>query len=629
MENTSQSSRDMESDEKQNRKTGKKHRVRKVILILLLLVCVCIITGLFLLNYYVKRSTGSSIREEQQYARKVIDASALSDFRGNAISVFVDSDGQELSGTNADGSTIYLNYEEIPEHVVSAFIAIEDSSFWTNPGISYSGIIRAAMGYVGIGDEDSGGGSTITQQIVKLTYLSSEQSLDRKLKEIFMALEMNKKYSKEQIMEFYCNQVCFANGVYGIESAAETYFGIPASELSISQTAYLCAIPNRPTYYDPYEHPENALGRRDRILQAMEQQGFLTSEECQQAIAESLVLKKPEVKVDGYQITYAKECVIQYFMQKYAESREDAENRLNSGGYRITTSLNSEKQQIFQNSVDTNLAVQSTKNADTGIYELQGAVTAIDNATGKVIAIVGGRSQIATENAYTLNRAYQSFRQPGSAIKPLVVYTPALMKGYDAESFRTAVAKSTNSVATNTFAAITPEYGMSFLTAMDFRGIIDTDNGLPSALGGLTNGVTTVEMASAYAALQNHGIYRTPTCITSIQTLDGEELYQEEDSKQIYDSQAADQMVDLMKGVFNTPIGTAWRLEWYNASSVEVAGKTGTTNDNKDGWLCGVSADYTLAVWVGCDTPQAMSDLEGSSYPGSIWKECMLQLVNR
>lgn len=623
MENTSISSNG--SDQQLNKKYHKRHILKKVAFVLAVLLFLFLVLSVVVLNWYIKQSTGSSIKEQYDYARDIIDESSLSDFQGNAVSVFYDSDGDEIAGNINDESTIYLNYEEIPENVTNAFVAIEDSTYWKNNGVSYSGIIRAMLGYAGLGDKN-GGGSTITQQIVKLTYLSSEQSLDRKVKEIFMALEMNKKYSKKQIMEFYCNQVCFSNGIYGIESAAETYFGIPASELSVSQAAYLCAIPNRPTYYDPYTNPENALSRRDRILKAEYKQGLIDTDTYQSAISESLVLKKQEVKVDGYQITYAKECTIQYFANQYSESREDAEKRLNSGGYRIYTSLDSKKQQAFQNSVDTNLASQSIKNADTGIYELQGAAVAINNESGKVIAIVGGRSQIATENAYTLNRAYQSYRQPGSSIKPLIVYTPAIMKGYDAESFRTAVEKSINSVATNTFEAITPQYGMDFLRTMGFAGIVDIDNGLPSALGGLTNGVTTVEMASAYATLANHGGFRTPTCITSIQTLNGEELYQEVETTKVYDSDAADQMVDLMKGVFIN--GTARRLEWYNASNVEVAGKTGTTNDNKDGWLCGMSPDYTLAVWVGCDTPQPMSDLEGSTYPGSIWKECMLQLIN-
>lgn len=623
MENTSISNNGLEKQ--LNKKPRKKHILRNVVLLLAVLLLFLSIISIAGMNWYIKHSTGSSIIEQYEYARDIIADSSLSDFQGNAVSVFYDSDGNEIAGNINDESTIYLNYNEIPKGVINAFVAIEDSTYWKNNGVSYSGIIRAMLGYIGV-DDNSGGGSTITQQIVKLTYLSSEQSLDRKIKEIFMALEMNKKYSKEQIMEFYCNQVCFSNGIYGIESAAETYFGIPASELSVSQAAYLCAIPNRPTYYDPYTNPDNALSRRDRILSAEYRQGIIDKDTYQEAIAESLVLKKQEVKVDGYQITYAKECTIQYFMKQYSESYEAADTRLNSGGYRIHTTLDSKKQQVFQNSVDTNLAVWSTKDSETGIYELQGTAVAIDNTTGKVIAIIGGRSQIATENAYTLNRAYQSFRQPGSSIKPLIVYTPAIMKGYDAEPFRTAVEKSTNSVATSTFEAITPQYGMDFLRTMGFAGIVDIDNGLPSALGGLTNGVTTVEMASAYAALANHGSFQTPTCITSIQTIDGQELYKEAEATQVYDGDAADKMVDLMKGVFTN--GTARRLEWYSASNVEVAGKTGTTNDNKDGWFCGMSSDYTLAVWVGCDTPQPMTDLEGSTYPGSIWKECMLQLLN-
>ena len=255
--------------------------------------------------------------------------------------------------------------------------------------------------------------------------------------------------------------------------------------------------------------------------------------------------------------------------------------------------------------MDTNLAAYSEKDDTTGLYKLQGAVTAIDNT--------------------------------GSSIKPLIVYTPAFMKGYQPESYRHAVASSNNDTATQVFSEITPSYGISFLKEMDFDRIVAQDENLPSALGGLTHGVTVEQMAGAYRALSNDGLWSQPTCVVSITDIDGKEIYQgskyadkkgvSTETKQVYDKDAANSMVDVMKSVISS--GTASSMDWSTASNETAYGKTGTTNDNKDGWFCGSTSQYTISVWVGCDHPEEIADLHGNTYPLSIWKECMLALLNQ
>ena len=616
----------------------------------ILMIAIVLIMGISIvaLDIYLKVKTGNSIVDDINYAREVVDDSTSDTFKSSSGTIYYDVNGNVIGSENAAGngkSSSYLKYSEIPQNVVNAFAAIEDPSYWNNNGTSLSGLGRAFLGYVHILDTDSGG-STITQQVAKNTFLSQEISVDRKMKEIFMAMYLTKKYSKQDIMEYYVNQVYFANQVYGIEDAAQTYFGVSASELTLSQTAYLAAIPNRPSYYNPLEDSSNAIGRRDRILKAMLEAGYITESEYNQAIDETISIVTTEdatteeneddestvstetekANSTAYLLTYAEDCAEKYFADLYSISEDEASTMLAEGGYRIYTSLDPEVALSTQQAVDETLSFSSSED-DNGYYLIQGAVTVLDNSNGKVVAVVGGRSQESTSTLYGLNRAFQSYRQPGSSIKPLVVYTPALMKGYEVSDFETGVWKSDNTVAQTVFKDITPAYGVSFLQKMDFAKIVDEDETMAAALGGLTYGVTTVEMASAYSCISNSGQFIDPTCLTSVLNTDGEELYEDEESYQVYTKDVADDMAEILKGVIAEPSGTAYSMKWYDSSNIEVAGKTGTTNDNKDGWFCGFSSGYTVTVWVGSDDSKAVSGLAGSTYPAGIWKEVMLNLV--
>ena len=312
-----------------------------------------------------------------------------------------------------------------------------------------------------------------------------------------------------------------------------------------------------------------------------------------------------------------------------------------TAGYRIYTSFDLNLQQELQDSVNDALAGFTEVN-DEGVYALQSAAVCIDNDNGYVRAIVGGRSQ--DFSGYTLNRAFQSYRQPGSAIKPLTVYTPSFERGYTPDSVvkdepiedgprnangsylgqitvRTAVEKSVNTIAWKLYEELTPEVGLSYLENMNFAKLDANDYRPATALGGFTNGVSALEMASGYAAIENDGNYRTPTCIVKILDADGNEVYASEQTEEaVYKQNAARMMTDVLKGVITS--GTAHGL---GLGSMPSAGKTGTSNDQKDGWFVGYTRYYTTSVWVGYDMPKKLDKLMGSTYPGTIWQKFMLK----
>lgn len=615
-----------------------------------------------------------TFEEWNNYAERVATSINKEDFSINESSQIFGSDGELIATVKEGADTSYLSYNQIPQYAIDAFVAVEDRSFWTNPGYDIKGIASALLSSLKSGD-DARGASTITQQLVKNVYLSNERSIERKVKEILISRAITKQFSKREIMEFYVNDICYANGINGLAGASKAYFNKDVKELSLSQITYLCAIPNRPSYYDPYKNPDNALERRDKILEDMCECGYITKAQMIKAKAEKIVIERPTQAFNNYETTFAVDCAIKYLMkldgfnfkyefedddsykayhESYNEEYAEIRHKLYTGGYKIYTTLDTEACNNLQAILDEHLAFDSSINEETGIYELQGAITCIDNKTGKVIGVVGGRSQESDSQTYSFNRAYQSYRQPGSTFKPIAVYAPAMMSEYnytpnsivydidvstakkagvDAQklggqsyTLRNAVEWSRNGVAWQVFDRITPRYGMSFVTAMEFSNICKDDYYDSSALGGLTYGATTVEMASAYATLANHGDFREPTCISSMIDSKGKEIYVEYQLKEIYTDKAADDMIDILKGVIAN--GTAAKLSWNSSSDIQAFAKTGTTNDSKDGWLCGATPYYTISVWVGYDQPKTLSNLYGATYPGQIWKDSMLSVTD-
>lgn len=650
-------------------------RLRNVILILAIAFCALFAAG----NLMLKKATGQTLIGCMREAKDLVDSSTPDTFRLAQTSYIYSDDGTQLAALAESEDATYLSYEDIPADVVNAFVSVEDRTFWNNSGVDYKGILRVCVNYVKTKGQVAEGASTITQQLARGTFLSNEKTISRKIKEIFIARQLTKKYTKEQIMEFYCNSCCFANGIYGVEDASQKYFGRSVSDLSLSETAYICAIPNRPEYYNPLKNSENAISRRNKILQDMYECDYITKDAGDAALAENITVAEVSDEEDtfyNYEATYAINCAIRYLMKQdgfefkshfeddadydtynayYDEMYKQAKHKLYTGGYKVTTTMNLKAQKNLQKIFDKELAFNTEVDESTGIYKFQGAMTVIDNETGKVVAMIGGRSQDELQQTYSLNRGFQSFKQPGSSIKPLVIYTPALEEGYDANStlteidvtaakkstsekiskmggqkmsLRYAVEDSKNGCAYSLYNIITPKVGLSYIENMNFSKIVQQDYTLSSGLGGLHHGTNTVEMANAYSTLENHGEYRQADCISSILDASGNEIYEEPESKTVYTRTAADQMTDILEGVLNSSAGTAKGLKWSSASDVAAAAKTGTTNDNKVAWFCGYTPYYTISVWVGYDYPKYVKGLWGNTYPAYIWKEAMLYMID-
>lgn len=605
-------------------------------------------------------------------AKDAVDASSEDTFRFNETTVIYDKNGKVISSLSEDRNTVYLSYDEIPQNVINAFVAIEDRSFWTNAGIDVKGIGRVCVEAVKTQGKEVHGASTITQQLARNIFLSADVTLDRKLKEMAIALELTKKYTKEQIMEFYVNNIYFANGYYGIEAAAEGYFGKQAKDLTLSETCYLCAIPNSPTYYDPRENPERAKERRDLILDAMQEIGYISAKDVQDAKAEENTLCKASGMTGGYDTTYAVDCAVRWFMkldgfsfqyhfdsdadyksyqEKYEKEYETMRDELYRGGYRVYTSLDSRTQKALQKIADDYV---NKKREDLGLDDFESAVVLSDKK-GQVEAIIGG----AGGSNFGFNRGYQAYRQPGSSVKPLVAYTPALEEGYLPETpvkninvkeaqkllkdaavhgavadisqcsgktvtMRYGLEKSLNGVAYTLMNDLSPQKTVPFLEQMKFTEILPEDYTLSAALGGLTNGVLPVEMTGAYACLANDGKFNEPTCIISIIDRYGKERYQKPGEDYVYSEDASERMQDMLLGVAKN--GTAAGLKWYQSSDVPLYCKTGTTDDQKDNWMCGWAGDYVMSVWIGCDTPKNISTV-GAAGAGVLYKECMLSVL--
>ncbi|MCI9136178.1 MAG: PBP1A family penicillin-binding protein [Lachnospiraceae bacterium] len=644
---------------KKKKKQKKKYRVfwffAKFQILLLVLVAAA-------LGWYYFGGYAQKVNALQQEARLLVQKSNEETFRSVQTSVVYDANGKLISTLKGEKDVYYLEYDEIPAYAAAAMVSIEDKKFYRHNGIDVKAIIRAAKAMVENG-EVTQGGSTITQQLAKLIFLTQERTWERKIEEMFIAVGLEKIYSKDKIMEFYLNNVYFGNGYYGIQAASRGYFSADAKDLTLSQIAFLCAIPNNPGLYDPVVHMDNTIKRRDRILYQMLEDGKISQNTCDQARAEAITLNRPEKAKNDYVETYTYYCAIRALMkqkgfkfktefssaeekaryeEEYDELYGECQKNLYTEGYRIYTSIDLDMQQLLQDSVDSGLA-EFTEQNEEGVYALQSSAVCIDNHTGYVKAIVGGRNQNLP--GYTLNRAYQSFRQPGSAIKPLIVYTPALEGKYTPDTIvqdvkteegpsnasgyfdgditlRYAVQTSKNTVAWNLLEELTPKTGLSYLKEMKFSRLDAKDERPTSALGGFTNGVSAVEMASGYAALVHDGKYREPTCITKI--TDAEEnviLETEEEEVSVYKMNAARMMTDMLVSVMQEGTGRGLAL-----SSMPCAGKTGTTNDNKDGWFVGYTGYYTTSVWVGYDMPKELPGLSGATYPGNIWKTFMEQI---
>lgn len=628
-----------------------------------ILASVMVIGGIVGLCLYVKVLPMFTEAREEVFD-KLVHLSE-DDFVMKEDTVVYDSKGKQVGSVNA-GSYKYVKINDVSPYIYEGYIAVEDKRFKTHGGVDLVATMRAGVSLLKHNMEITQGGSTITQQVIKNNLLTQNKSYTRKIAEILLAPTIESKFTKAQIMEFYCNSNFYGNKCYGVGAASKYYFGKKCADLEPHEAAMLIGLSNSPASYNPVLHPKAALKKRNSVLRIMCKEGVITPKEYKSALKKKLNIKQFSEKggsKESYVMSYAIHCAAISLMEKenfkfkyVFDSKEDYQKynkqyskvysekieSIRSGGYKLYTSINMKKQKKLQKAVDNGLSFNKEKDGDTGKYALQGAAVCINNETNYVEAIVGGRGK---NDQY--NRAYLAARQSGSAIKPLIDYTPGFESGMYSPStivndhkfangpsnagggyhgnvrIREAVARSLNTVAWQVLDNITVKYGLSFLDKLHFHNIsyIDNDN-MALSLGGFTEGVRVVDMAKGFSTLANNGSYSDRTCIKKIEHVSDGVVYKNNNEKdQVYSQDAAWMMTDVLKGVFNESYGTGRKLKLDNGQI--CAGKTGTTNSSKDVWFCGYTKYYTTVVWAGYDTPRAMPGASGASIPGVIWKDYM------
>ncbi|WP_448667378.1 transglycosylase domain-containing protein [Aerococcus viridans] len=533
---------------------------------------------------------------------------------------FYDQDSEYAGEISNDAGT-YVELADISANIQDAVISTEDKRFYDHQGFDPIGIARAAFGYLTSG-QIVGGGSTITQQLVKNAFLDNDQSLMRKLKELFLAFEIEKNYTKDEILEMYLNNAYFGNGAYGVEDASLKYFGVSASEVTVDNAAVIAGALKGPTLYNPVDDYDATVERRNTILQLLADNEFITQEEADAAINTELVQMNNDTSSDAYAYPYYFDAVINEAIDKYGLSEEDIMN----GNYNIYTNLNQTYQTELEASYESTSLFPTSPSGELA----QSASVVMDPATGGVMASVGGTGDYSFRG---FNRATQISRSPASTIKPLLVYALALEKGYTAQSvildevqsygtdnytpenwnFESvgeillwdAVAKSKNTSAV----WLMNELGVNTaVSKLDDFGIpySDADKNLSLALGSFRDGgVSPLQMASAYSAFANGGVRSEGQYITRIEDQQGNVVVEEQEpvQNQAVSEEVADEMTSILMSVYDEG-GTGSTME---PEGYEIAGKTGSaesanfSSGNKDEWDIAYTPDVVIATWFGFD----------------------------
>ncbi|SJZ51555.1 penicillin-binding protein 2A [Pilibacter termitis] len=544
----------------------------------------------------------------------------------------------EAAGALYGQKGTYVELSEISPLVQKALIATEDRSFWTNHGIDPKGMGRAVFRKItSFGSNAGGGGSTITQQLAKNAYLSVEQTMNRKAREFFLALEINKQYSKKEILTMYLNQSYFGNGVWGIQDASLKYFGVEAKNLTLEQAATLVGMLKGPEIYNPLNSNEYANNRKNTVLQNMVDVGDLSQAEADKAASIDIATEVHDgyhLKKESYKYPSFYDAVIEELENKYGLKEKDILNN----GYEIYTTLN----QDYQGAMQSTFAEDSffPQSEIDGEYA-QGASIAIDPATGGVQALVGQRGKVEEHVFRGFNRATQMKRSPASTIKPIVVYTPALEDGWKFDSMLEDKPQDYYKVAQNYSREYSGEVPMyeALADSLNLPAVyllhkIGIDRGyeegikfgLPLeqkdkywglALGGLRKGVTPMQMTQAYSVFGNAGTQIETHLVRKVLDSSGKVIVDvEPERKQITSSGVASRMTSMMLGTFSNGTGVN-----ANPAGYIMAGKTGTTETSfdasktNDQWVIGYTPDVVITTWLGFDNPSQEKGhyLDGSS----------------
>ena len=610
--------------------------VLRVLGTILLIVLVTGLLFLCIFAYYVKNCLSTDLDVQ------------LSDFTVSLSSsiLYEDSDGnwQNLTNLSSTENRVWIDYADIPKDMEHAAVAIEDKRFYKHKGVDWYRTTGAFINMF-LSMKNDFGGSTITQQLIKNLTKQDDITVQRKLLEIFQALEFEKSYDKEEIMEWYLNIVYFGEGCNGVYTAAETYFGKEPKDLTLAECASIIGITNNPSKYDPFISRENNKARQETILKQMYEQGYINKEQYDEAVAQELVFVRSESD-DATQTIYSyyAEAVINDVLNDLVEqkgvSRDTARTLLYSGGYQVYSCYDPSIQQAIDD-VYTDLDKMPQRPSASG-QQFESAIVIMDPYTGEIKGLSGGTDK-KTINFGT-NRATQSKRPPGSSIKPIATYGPAMELGlitqytqvndapdiklsgtswypknsgggnYGVITIREALQRSLNTVSAQILDKLTPRASYEFLKdKLGVTSLAESD----CALGQLTNGITVREMTQAYSAFVNDGVFTYGRTYSYVKDPSGEVVL-ENPARTIvaFKANTAWNMADMLCNAVNSGTGSEARL-----SGMPVGGKTGTTTNNCDRWFVGFTPYYVAAVWTGYDMPEYMNF---SGNPAAqIWKLVM------
>lgn len=581
--------------------------------ILLLLVSLFILIGLSYFAYLASKANVESLKQGLAQA-----------------TVIYDKDGDEASKISANRME-GVPIGEVPDHMKNAIVAIEDHRFYSHRGFDVKGIFRAFFQNLMSG-RIRAGGSTLTQQLTKNALLSPERTYKRKLEEVFLAIEIEKKFTKDEILEMYLNQVYFGSGAWGVQNASKKYFGKVVEDVTLSEAAMLAGIVNRPTALDPYKNFEGALERRNLVLKQMLEFGMISESDYKEAVNEKIVLDDKGGDPLKGKYPYYVDAVLNEAINKYGLTQDEILTR----GYKIYTQMDQNLQAGLERVYANHALFPSSPD---GTLAQSGSIL-LDPKTGGIQALVGGRGE-HTFRAY--NRATQLKAQPGSAMKPLAVYTPALEEGYTAHStlkdeegmsfdqytpknfngqyagevpLYTAVEESLNVPAVWLLNEIGLEKGVEAVKKFGLP-IKEEDKNLSLALGGTTSGYSPRQMAEAYSAFANGGKRMESHIITKIVGPTGNvEAEFKPKSTRVTSSKTAKQMTSILLNVVESGTGRNAKVQGYS-----IAGKTGSTqlpypeitDGTKDQWFVGYTPNLVGAVWLGYDITDRNHYLRGSS----------------
>lgn len=551
------------------------------------------------------------------------------EIRPAVSSQIFDANGKLITTIHSVENRLPVSINKIPKNLQNAFIAAEDTRFYQHSGVDPRGILRATWSNLtnrGISE----GGSTITQQLARNALLSQEQTLKRKIQEAFLSLQIERQYSKNEILEMYMNQIYFGQGAYGVQTAAQIYFGKNVEDLNLAECAMIAGIPKSPNYYSPASNLKAAKDRQSVVLDQMVKYGYIDSATAAKA-------RTTEIKITTRSVanmstaSYFTDYIMQLLIDKYGA------DAVYKDGLKVYTTLDLEMQAAAEQAM-TQLPTKRTEN---GIKQPQGALVAIEPQTGYIKAMVGGRGNDQ------FNRAVLAERQPGSAFKPFVYLaaiesglTPASMiddspvsfgswspVNYDRKfrgpvTLRSALEQSLNVVTVKLAQQTGIDKALYYAQQMGISTLVlkgnTNDRNLAMSLGGLTRGVTPLEITSAYGVLANNGIRVEPTAILKIVDRNGKVIEQATPKeKVVVNERSAYLLTDMLRGAMTSGTGAG---AYFGRPA---AGKTGTTSDYKDAWFVGYTPDLVAAVWMGCDNPEYLGVVTGGTIPATIWRSFM------